>query len=149
MELLFQFGSAVGEFKDTLCRLFAGHTGTVDLCGIFSFFHGKDLECPFSAGKGGGQLGDIRAFRRFGILDLHDSKITQFIQNDRFILFQTEQGHFFHLDDHAAPSSPCSFFLAILERTTALVCASPIAIWMRRIFSFASGIFTFSNRFTR
>ena len=128
VELLFQIGPAVGEFQDPLCRLLTGHAGAVDLCSILSFFHGKDLECPFCAGKGGGQLGDIRAFRCFRVLDLHNAEITQLVQNNCFILLQTEQGHFFHLNDHAAPSSPCSFFLAILERTTALVCASPIAI---------------------
>ena len=54
-----------------------------------------------------------------------------------------------HRDDHAASSPSGARDFAILPRATAAVCSSPSAIFITRIASRHSGIFTFSKRFTR
>ena len=108
----------------------------------------EDAEGLFGGSNGGGGAADAFPIAHLkGNVDAPDG--AEGVERGEVLLGRAKQGQAQHRDNHAVASFCLAVRpLAILPRTTAAVCSSPMKMRMTRMFSLHSGIFTFSKRLT-
>ena len=109
----------------------------------------EDAEGLLGGGDTGGGAADALAVAHLkGDVDTPEG--AEGVERGEAFLGRAEQGQAQHRHNHAVASFCLAVRpLAILPRTTAAVCSSPMKMRMTRMFSLHSGIFTFSKRLTR